>query len=850
MDMKRFIVFILSLSALILSGTVLAQPSTPDNEKDEAFKFLKTYMPLSDRADYSDEFFKDQVRLAYEAREFFSWGKSIPDDIFRHFVLVYRVNNENLDTARAVFFNELKNKVKDLSMYDAALEVNHWCHEYVNYKAADGRTSAPLSTIRTSHGRCGEESTFTVTALRSVSIPARQCYTPRWAHVDNNHAWVEVWINGTWYYLGACEPEPELNIAWFDAPAKRAMMVHTNVFGGNYEGDEEVNFKSALYSKINLLENYTDTKKLLVKVVDKDNKPIQGIDVEFGLYNYSEFFPIGNRLTDQDGFSYLTTGYGDLMVWASNGKEFAYKKISVGEVDTLTLVLEEKELVEYEEIYEVTPPAIQGVKAISGEKVEKNNKRLLYEDSIRNAYIASFPNQKYIDWLSREVSNFEAEDIEKAIKDSWGNYREIENFIKDNRNHPETMKILKLVYEKDLRDTPKAILESHLNTFLKTKNQINYPQDIIDNYILNPRIQLELITTWREYIANNKDEIFSGKTPKSPEEVSKWVEENIELNTTDNYYNCQISPKGVIKLGEADHISREILFVAIARTLNFPARYNWATEYSEYYKDGNWIRAIASKEVVDIENRARLIVKNSKKNSIKPDYYVHFTVAQLIDGKFKTLAYKYETRFENFPDTLHLDPGYYRVLISNRDNEGKVYVKTNHFWLEPKGSREIEIELREIPKDIEIKGSISLNTRIITTDRKTKTLREISDGKGMVLAIIDPTKEPTRHLMVDIPMFKYEFENWGGGILFVVPESKLTADFAEDRYEGLPSQTSFSIDRGDKTLKATLNKNKKLLSGNYPILLLLDKNGNIVFASEGYRFGSGEHLIKTIYQLD
>src|SRR5690554_3543809 len=166
------------------------------------------------------------------------------------------------------------------------------------------------------------------------------------------------------------------------------MMCHNILYGGYYEGDEEINFKSDLYSKINLLENYTDTKKLLVKVVDKNNNPIQGIDVEFGLYNYSEFFPIGNRLTDEEGLSYLTTGYGDLMVWASNGKEFAYKKISVGEVDTLTLVLEEKELVEYEEIYEVTPPAIQGVKAISGEKVEKNNKRLLYEDSIRNAYIA------------------------------------------------------------------------------------------------------------------------------------------------------------------------------------------------------------------------------------------------------------------------------------------------------------------------------------------------------------------------------------------------------------------------------------------------------------------------------
>ena len=32
---------------------------------------------------------------------------------------------------------------------------------------------------------------------------SRQVYTPRWAHTDDNHAWVEAWVNGKWYFLGA-----------------------------------------------------------------------------------------------------------------------------------------------------------------------------------------------------------------------------------------------------------------------------------------------------------------------------------------------------------------------------------------------------------------------------------------------------------------------------------------------------------------------------------------------------------------------------------------------------------------------------------------------------------------------
>ena len=62
---------------------------------------------------------------------------------------------------------------------------------------------------------------LTVAALRSVGIPARQVYTPRWAHTDDNHAWVEAWVNGKWYFLGACEPEPVLNLGWFNGPAYR-----------------------------------------------------------------------------------------------------------------------------------------------------------------------------------------------------------------------------------------------------------------------------------------------------------------------------------------------------------------------------------------------------------------------------------------------------------------------------------------------------------------------------------------------------------------------------------------------------------------------------------------------------
>ncbi|HQP05313.1 MAG TPA: transglutaminase domain-containing protein, partial [Bacteroidales bacterium] len=111
-----------------------------NDEEIRYLKFLYAYMPLSDIADLDGAFFLAQVRTALEARGQFSWGKTIPDDIFRHFVLPYRVNNEFPDSARQVFYQELKPRIENLSMHDAALEVNHWCHEKVNYRGTDERT--------------------------------------------------------------------------------------------------------------------------------------------------------------------------------------------------------------------------------------------------------------------------------------------------------------------------------------------------------------------------------------------------------------------------------------------------------------------------------------------------------------------------------------------------------------------------------------------------------------------------------------------------------------------------------------------------------------------------------------
>ena len=326
----------LSLGLLMLF-TVGCSSTPSEQEVQEALNFLYANMPLPDSVDYSREFWEANIRTTLKARHEMPWGEKVPEREWKHFVLPLRVNNENLDSARIIFFDALKNRVKDLNMYDAVLEVNHWCHEHVTYAPSDSRTKSPLVTMRSAVGRCGEESTFTVAALRAVGIPARQVYTPRWAHTDDNHAWVEAWVNGRWYFFGACEPLPALNMGWFNEPASRGMLMHTKVFG-NYNGPEEVVSRNACYTEINVTTNYAATDTITVKVVDAQGAPLQDVKVDFRLYNYAEFYTLVSKQSDVNGQAWLGCGKGDLLVWAGKDGLFGFEKASIGKQDSVTCI--------------------------------------------------------------------------------------------------------------------------------------------------------------------------------------------------------------------------------------------------------------------------------------------------------------------------------------------------------------------------------------------------------------------------------------------------------------------------------------------------------------------------------
>ncbi len=801
--------------------------------EEEALKFLYAYSSLSDLADYDGDFFLRNIRSSFAARDSFPWGKIIPEVLFRHFVLPVRVNNENLDSSRWVFFNELKDRIKTLPMKEAVLEVNHWCHEKVTYRGSDGRTSSPLASVKTAFGRCGEESTFTVAALRSVGIPARQCYTPRWAHSDDNHAWVEVWVDGKWHFIGACEPDADLDLAWFTKPAKRAMLVNTTVFG-DYEGSEDVLQKDPLYTRINVLENYAPTKRVFAKVTDVNNNVIDSATVEFQLYNYAEFYPLFKTVTGKDGLCSFKTGLGDLLVWAAKDEKYGYQKLDVRKNDTITIRLDHEPGRSYLDELDLVPPSeLELTVSVSDSAKMRNNERLAFEDRLRSGYEATFiDSSKSIRFA--QLVNLNPDTLWMMFRKSRGNWRELTAFI--SQAAPDKRKLifplLENISEKDLRDIDTSVLSDNLNHSEKHPAIAASRADFY-KYVLSPRVDNEFLKPYKQYFQVKFEKEMTASFRKDPMQIADWVRNNIVLNNVANYSRAPLTPMGVYELRVADGHSADILFVAVCRSFGIPARLDPATRVPQYQLQGEWRDVFLFEKKQNAGNKGLVILQSAPTNNKKPEYTIHYTLEEYQQGFFRTLDYEGSPLVQDYPCSLEIPTGPCLMVTGTRLTDGTVLSKLSIFVVGSGTATTQSIEMRQNQLPQQEYGV--LNTAVFG--------RKI--GAGMIIAWIDPGKEPTRHLLADLRQKKPEFGNWKGTITLVISSAEQLQSFVKSEQASLPKNISCVL-QSDFPVKLSELNLKPGGAKNLPVVLLVNSKGVIRYLSEGYRIGIGDDLLTLI----
>ncbi len=839
------------------TGTALNDGELLSQEEHEALEFLYAYMPLADAVDYPASYYLDQVRATFRIRKEMGW--KVPEREFRHFVLPIRVNNENLDTARVAFNREIAPRVKGLSMKEAILEVNHWCHEKMTYQPSDARTSSPLASLMNALGRCGEESTFCVAALRSVGIPARQVYTPRWAHTDDNHAWVEAWADGQWHFIGACEPEPVLDLGWFNAPASRAMLMHTKVFG-RYDGPEEVVLESPNYTEVNLIDHYATTARADFRVVDAAGKPVEGARVDFCIYNYAEFYPAVSKYTDADGCTFLSSGLGDLLVWASKDGAYGYAKCSFGKDKEVTVTL--GQVPEKDAFDIVPPPENVRLPEVTPAQRAENDRRFAYEDSLRHAYEATFPTHE--EALAFTQEHGYGHHMVFPIEWSRGNWRTIEAFMSMADDHERVEHLFLTLSRKDFHDITLPILMDSYND---------------RDAILGPRVENEFLSPYKSLFEayGQLDDLIT------PQDVVTYVRSNITVLDDPKAWSIPMSPFGVFETEMADPRSRDIFFVALARYRGIDAQKDPVTGKVQYRIDKEWLD-------VDFDGAGPAVAapKGTLRLSYTPDkvvdnpkYYSHFSLSKIENGRPHLLEFdEEEVDMGGGMDWAHvfkkgypLEEGRYLLVSGNRLSSGTVPVSMVFCDIVAGKETVCDLVLRASENEVPVIGSFDAETKftpvtlaktedgdVLSNEAKEPASLLSACGRGhYALAILEPGKEPTNHVLRDLAAAREKLEAWGRPIVLLCSSDaamhRLQVEMSEGRYGTLPSTIVLGLDAGGSVQKGIEQGMKVGPAGKagaptrLPLVILADSFNRVFFLSEGYTIGLGDQLAATVAKL-
>ena len=168
----------------------------------------------------------------------------------------------------------------------------------------------------------------------------------------------------------------------------------------------------------------------------------------------------------------------------------------------------------------------------------------------------------------------------------------------------------------------------------------------------------------------------------------------------------------------------------------------------QYHETGEWHDVLFSDDIRTTGEKGYVTFFCPEERSPVPQYHIHFTLAVLENGRYKTLDYGYEVKISDLPGKLPLAPGKYMLTTGNRDENGNVLASVTFFDLcSGRGYKGwmLNFVIRRM-RPCQQGRSTFEKIILCHTQERNLTLNPLAE-KGIVLIWIEPGKEPTRHIL-------------------------------------------------------------------------------------------------------
>ena len=857
-----------------------------DADVDQLLAYYLGTLPLTDVYDTPYATLAAFAAHAVRERRDNPWCQPLTEDVFVHFVATPRVNNEALTETKILdgyncswdyIYDLMHERLAGKSAHDAVLEANYWCCETATYQTSDGRTLGPVGMILSGSGRCGEESTFLVSVLRANGIPARQVYTPWWAHCDDNHAWVEAYVDGEWHYLGACEPEEKLNRGWFTAASGRAMLEHTRLFsdfGCDFETQGHLLAREGSQVIVNVTRSYAPTAQLTVRVVDETAKPVSDALVRLALVNESAWRDVAQLITGDNGSARIVIGEGGLRVFASTEGAMAEEIIDTAQVQHLTLTLHAvDENVPADTAwrsFDVHAPADHPAPSnpLTPEEANIGRVRKAAADTRR---INRVEEAKAAARDMAAADGHAADGFAPYYELAYRNAGEVSAYVRACDSSAFAEPMLSTLTTKDFRDASGKELVAYLDSaettvaggtlyeaalgYLEREGAGARAQRLFIDYVLAPRALYEELCAERNTLAETFDDGTVAAFRNDPSLIWEYVGNACSFNAAEQVKKLCGAPLGALASGQASPITLNTLFVQICRAIGIPARLNPATHGAEYYKAGAFVPVEAPEPTIDVR-----FASNAEP---APGYFQSWSVARLernltVAG---TIALGYEelefygATFTDGICTLPLPRGHYRLTTGVRLPNGDMQVLERYFDVTPDRATEpIELKLRQ-PSAAEMLEDIALEHFELTDeagaviDPAGVAQAHGTDKHPLVVSFLEPSMEPTEHLLNELREQATRVAEADLPLVLVLKDKALLSDPTLART--LPELSHVQIAYDDfSELPEKLARRMFTNPEKLPLTLLVNASddGTLrgLYATSGYNVGTVDLLLQLV----
>ena len=834
-----------------------------DADVRTALEFLYAWMPVSDVMMYPAETYLDFARRGVWLRKNRSQVAALPADFFGEYVLFHRVNNEEIRPCRELFGEQLDRRLyegteKPQTEEERALEINRWAAENGTYHSDDIRTISAEAFYSRGYGRCGEESVFVVNAMRAAGVPARQVYAPWWAHTDDNHAWVEVWVSGRWQFLGACEPQSVLNQGWFNRASSRTMLVRSRAYTkGAFLEDEDIIGTDGCVTECNQTARYREVRKIQVQVakeviasgqagrkpdVSGQSVPAQSVsarsltekrageaeravEVELQVYNEGSWKTLARKKTDEDGHMSFSTGDGMLRIHPlSNALKDAFLQAGSGDAEVML--------------------------ATAGCCPDGHNLDNGYDEGWQQIEYAA-PTEEPVFYPQADAGQRTADSafLERAAEIRNERTKDWEAsgtaFLRNAPVTPEQALVKKTVLsslsEKDLTDCREEIVRGHLSAVIEN----GLKETLSDSEVVGLRIGNEVLSSWFEEVS-----AFLGKERITyfsvhPEEIWDFVNSHVHELPQEDFGELIMTPGAALRSGVCNQNSREVLAAAVARVCGIPARIREDDGTAEYRVSASWSEKGASSaqaKYLPFDSSRRetscLTLRTGDETDVK--YETTWGLTRLSDEGKPDQFLALRDNWNHGRIDIPLVPGRYCLVTAQRLPNGNAHVLECHIRAEAGRNVDISLKMQQIRPE-EMFVSVDMTPLHLRVDNGESVRQQ--NGQKRLYIWLAPGQEPTEHILNEMLDNAESYERIAPAISLITDtptqkEQRLVRKVT-DRFPSI--QCCYAEEPSEREM---LMRSFYLDPGQLPFIFVTDRSGHGIFSAGGYQVGTGRLLIQ------